>query len=646
MRKLFFSALLVAGCGASLPTPHFERFDVRVTPEPGDFPDVPGVVLLDRGTLYMTVDAKRVLPIGRLRRYHRVKILRPGAEMGVVTVPYASFEAIHGLRARAVSPDGEVWEADPDTIEDVLHESGRRAKRLAVPKAEAGWIVEHTYDLYLRDLRFVEPWTFQADIPTVRSEFAVVVPNGFEVDVRYSKNGVFVRASPERFDTPEGTRFSWSESNLPPRFDEPSMPSRELLAPRAHVIFLSAEIGGKRFTGFGSWDDVGDWFLARVPGWADLSEPTVAEARRVAGETSDDEKALKLQEVIAGQLGWEEGPHVPVWRAELPHPEAVLKAKVGNRTSRGLLLTALLRAAGLNAVPALVAHRTEDVLTPDAPTVTSLTGVVAVIPRAQGPLVLDPSQLTVSADVPSPHLQGTRMVLLRGDLAEVVKVPISTPDKSTSEIRYTLELDRRGDLFGGLKARFTGAEAGALRTALAQAQPEDYATVVNAFLRSRGAGLGIESVSIADRDALRRPLTIEGTVTRKRLLEGDGTEVFVRLGELVGGPEAVMREVRRSPLILGVPHTVDVLVRLTLPEDHETGAEAPKVSEGWSGGQVDLSMASETRRRFRFQRVERRTALEVAPKRYPEYRRFREGVRIAEDQVFSIKRPPPKTLEY
>lgn len=641
------AALLAAGCGASLPQPSFERFDVRVTPGAGDYPDVPGVVLLDRGTLYMTVDAKRVRPIGRLRRYHRVKVLRSaGAEMGVVTVPYAFSEAIHGLRARAVSPEGEVWEADPDTVEDVPHESGRRAKRLVVPKVEPGWVVEHTYDLYLNDLRFVEPWRFQSDVPTVRSEFAVVVPNGFEVDVRYSKNGRFVRASPERFDTPEGTRFSWSESNLPPRFDEPSMPSRELLAPRAHVIFLSAKIGEKRFDGFSSWDDVGEWFLGRVPNWSDLSAPTVAEAKRVAGESSDEEKALKLQEIIARDLAWAEGPHVPVWRAALPHPEEVLKAKVGNRTSRGLLLTALLRAAGLNAVPALVAHRTEEIITPDAPTATNLTGVVAVIPRTEGPLVLDPSQLTVSADVPSPDLQGTRMVLLRNDIAEVTRVPVSAPDESVSELRYTLEVDRRGDLFGSLRGRFTGAEAGALRSALAGASPEDYATVVNAFLRERGAGIGVESVSIADRDALRRPLTIEGSVTKKRIMKGEATEVFVRVGEIVGGPEETMREVRRSPLVLGVARTVDILARLTLPEDHETGALAPQVSEGWSGGQLDLSMAAETRRRFRFQRLERRTALEVGPKRYPEYRRFKEGVRVAEDQVFTIKRPPPKTLEY
>ena len=240
MKRVFL--ILLAGCGSSLPQPEFERFDVRVTATAEDHPDVPAVVLLDRGTLHMTVDAKRILPIGRLRHYHRVKVLREsGLGRKVVVVPYNEGEAIYGLQARAVTPEGEVWYADPGEVKDLEAPDGRRAKSIEVPKLEPGWVVEHTYDRYLQDLRFVEPWVFQADIPTVRSEFAVVAPPGFLVDVRFSRNGEFVNEPPERFDTPEGTRFFWSAKNVPARFDEPNMPSRNLLAPRAHVVFRIRE---------------------------------------------------------------------------------------------------------------------------------------------------------------------------------------------------------------------------------------------------------------------------------------------------------------------------------------------------------------------------------------------------------------------
>ncbi len=639
--------LFAAGCGASLPQPEFERFEARVSPSPEEYPDVGGVVLLDRGTLFLTVDPARAFPIGRLRRYRRVKVLRAsGATLGHIVVPYNPGEVVYGLIVRAVGPNGDTVDADVGETTDELDEArGRRLKRLDLPAVPPGSIVEYTYDLYVPDLRFVEPWVFESELPTVRSEYAVVAPPGFEVDVRYTEDGEFVDRAPERFDTPEGTRFFWSVSDVPARFDEPGMPSRDLLAPRAHVIFLSAQLANQTITGFRSWDDVEKWFVARVPEWASLPASMVAEAKRVAGEVSVEEKALKLQEVIAKDLGWE-AQRVPMWRANLPPPEEVLRSKVGNRSSRGLLLTALLRAAGIQAFPALVATREDDVISPDAATVVSLTGVVAVVPRPEGLMVLDPSQLTVSESVPSPGLQGTRMVVLRDDIAEVVKVPPSKPDSSTSEITYTLELDKRGDLFGSLEAVMTGAEAGELRGQLSAAEPEDYAQVVSSFLRMRGGGLPVESVSIADLNELRRPLTIKGNVNEKALVTGEETEVFVRVGRLVGRPEETLREVRRSPLVLGVPRQVHVVVRVTLPEDWTIGEALPQVSQAWSGGQIDISMRSETRRRFAFLRTETRTAIEVGPRSYPEYRRFREDVRVAEDQVFAIQRPPPKTLEY
>jgi hypothetical protein len=647
MRSLLAIVPLAAACGATLPQPELERFDIRITPVASDHPDVPAVVLLDRGTLYMTIDPKRGVPLGRLRRYRRVKVLRPaGTHLREIAVPYNPGEAVYGLIARSVSPEGEGWSADLEEMKDEEDAAGRRRKRLSVPKIDAGWVVEHTYDLYIQDLRFIDPWSFQADIPTKRSEFAVVVPKGFEVDVRYSEAGAFQARPPERFDTPEGTRFFWSASDLPARFEEPSSPMRAVMIPRAHVIFQKATLTKETYVGFSAWDDVGKWFLGRVPDWSTLSEATVAEARRVAGDTADDEKALKIHAVIAKDLGWDDHRTTPLWRAPLPHPEEALREKRGNRTSRGLLLVALLRAAGLNAVPALVAERTEDFIAPDAPTAANLTGVVAVVSRPSGPMVLDPSQLTVSGEVPSPKLQGTRMVMLHGDVSEVVKVPISLPEHSTSEIVYTLELDARTDLFGTVEARFTGAEAGQLREALLDAKPEDYSAVASTFLRSRGAGLAVDSVNIRDLGELRRPLSLDGKVTLTGAVEGQGTELFLRIGRLIGGPDETLREVRKSPLVLGAPSSVDVVARITLPEDHEPVEALPAVSEAWTGGQVDISMRQETRRRVSLHRVEKRTALEVEPNGYPEYRRFREGVRVAEDQVLGIRRPAPRQLEF
>ncbi|MEQ8980702.1 MAG: DUF3857 domain-containing protein [Deltaproteobacteria bacterium] len=616
-------------------------------PTASDFPDVPAVVLLDRGELVLTVDPKRLIPIGRLRRYRRIEILREsGLSRARIEVPYDPETGVLGLIARTVLPDGSILDADPDNITDTPYPDGRRAKAIVAPGVVPGAVVEYTYDLYRDDLRFIAPWVFQADIPTVRSEYAVAVPHGYQVDLRYSEKGDFVDRPPERFDIDDGTRFSWSLSNLPALFVEEGMPSKELLAPRAHVVFVSGKIRARTFEGFGSWDQVGKWFLSRMPNYLEISDDTKAEARRVAGDASDEEKALKIMEVLARDLPDQPGAIAPLYRTPLVHPDAVLRQKRANPTTRGLLFVALLRASGVNAMPALFAHRDQDVLLPDLPTVRALDGVAAVIPREQGPLILDPSQRTLSADVPSPRLQGTRVIQLVNDVAEVLRVPTSAPKDSRTTMSFDLTIDKRGDLFGNVEARLTGAEAGALREQLADAKPEDYAEIVSSFLRVRGAGLGVESVNIADRTALRRPLVLEGTVALPKLITGEATDIDLRLGRFIGSSVQELREVRRTPITLSAPSEVEVRVTLTMPEEWSHAELPPVATESWDGGQVELSVRSETSRRIGMFRKSTVEARRIDPKSYSRFRRFHERVRIAEDARVLVTRPPPRQLEY
>jgi hypothetical protein len=631
-----------------MPEPEFERFDPAITPTANDLPDVAGVVLLDRGTLELTADAVTKNPIARLRRLRRVKILREsGAALADIVVAYDPGSVVSSLKARVVLPGGKSQEADSALVKDGADAAGRRAKLLRAPNADPETIVEYTYDLWISDPRFIPTWVFQCDLPTLRSEYAVVAPQGFTVDLRFSDDGAFVDRPPERFETDEGTRFFWSLANLPAIFSEPGMPIADLLSPRAHVVMLGAKVGARDYAGFASWDDVGAWFVSRVPNWATLSPQAIAEAKRIAGETSLEEQCLKLLGIVARDLAWETGPALPLWQTRVVHPEIVLKEKRGNAVSRGLLLVSLLRGIGVNAYPALVAYRDRGVLLPDVPTIGELDAVIAVVPRNEGALFLDPSQLTVSADVPAPRVQGTRIVTLREDGAEVMLVPISKITDSRTSIAYELKVDERGDLFGTLQATLTGAEAGELRRLLFATTPENYAQVVSSFLRERGAGIAVESASISDLTELRRPLGIKGTVAVKRALRGEGTSASIALGRVIGsGDTSRMREVRRTPLKIGAPREAEVIATIVLPEDWEPEGALPPFSDGWQGGRVEIKMRLESARRISLSRKSVLEVLDVTPERYADYRHFRESVRGAESQMLSIKRPAARALEY
>ena len=640
-------ALLLVACAQAGSLPAFERFDRRMTPTANDYPDVAALILLDRGLLTFGLDDERQVPYARLRRFRRLKVLRPpGRDQARIEVPFDPGSIVRGLIARAIQPDGTTVNIEDDDARVVEHASGVRALVLELPDVDVGTIIEHTYDLYTDDLRFIPPWQFQHSFPTVRSEYAVVVPAGFDIDLRFSQGGRFVDRVPERFETETGTRYSWSFGDLPARFAEADMPAAPLLSPRAHVLFRGMRIGARDVRGFDSWDAVVAWQRQRTPNWSKLSTATVDEARRVAGDASRDERALKILEVLARDLKSEPGPPPPLWRAPMAHPDAVLAAQRANPTTRGMLLVALLQAVGVSAVPALYAYADRDILLPDAPIARSVDGVVAVVPQARQPLVLDPNQLTVSSAVLSPRLQGSRLILAREDGAEVLRVPTSAPEDSRCEVEFELMLDESGGLSGTLDARLTGAEAGVLRERLLGARPEDYARITSGFLHQRGAALPIESVSIADLKALRRPLRLKGRLRLEGMITGESTRLFVPIGRLVGWPTIPLRQTRRSPLLLGAPRVVDLRGTLRLPDGYETDVVPPPIEHRFDDVRVRVEARSETQRRLGFIRSERWPIMVVSPAQYGRYFRFTQEVRASEEEAFSIRRPPERKLEY
>ena len=134
-----------------------------------------------------------------------------------------------------------------------------------------------------------------------------------------------------------------------------------------------------------------------------------------------------------------------------------------------------------------------------------------------------------------------------------------------AEIRYDLRLDPRGDLFGPLKASLTGSEAGELRATLLSIEPEGYAEAVTKFFGARGVPFEVESVSIADLTALRRPLGIRASINARGFLEKDGAELSIPLARIVGAKLPPPPEVRRAPLRLGAPSHVELRATVTLP---------------------------------------------------------------------------------
>lgn len=632
------AAACLAGCRSG---GGFEAFDAAATPSASDYPDAPRVVLLKRGVLRFGISEETGLPIARLERYLRVKLLRPEEAAGRLALAAPPQTPLKALRAQTIRPDGSTIAAEvlPNRIRPDRQVVLRRMYREATPGAvlEARWVRE------LPDPRFIPPWVFDGPAPTLRSEFIVELPHGISADLRASRFGNFTEQSPDRFETERGTRLSWTKTKLPAAPREPQMFSPQLIAPKAELLFLGARIRGQELRGFDSWDAVGAWLLSRLPGWAQLSPSSIREAKRVAGDTSDPVRAAtRLAEILARDLPPEQQPPPPLWRAPLAQAEAVLNQKRANPTTRGLLLVALLRAIGVDARPALYARQEDARIAPDFPTVMSLYGVAAALKTERGWAFIDPNQATQSTRVPAPELQGARVVLLDNRGGWVETVPRSAPADSQTLVRYLLQLNPKGEVWGEANARLSGAEAGALRTLLAASEPADYPDRVTAFLASRGAQIPWQSVNIRGLSALSEPLELSGRVRLRGPLQLQPLGSQVALARLLGAEDdkapshSGWGQLRRSPVRLGPPHELKLEVSLQLPANWFFRELTEPYEQQTEAGSARLSVQARGPSELQVLLSETVTQAELPAEAYPRYRQGRQALKRALDQGFTL----------
>jgi len=637
----------VVGCASQLVGPNFERFEFNKTPSPSDYPDAPSVILLDRGTLSFSYDTEKQVPVARLRRYQRIKLFQKTEQSsGSIMIPFDPGTIITDVIARSIHPDGSTYQLS-DHVQEVAHPTGVKAKAFVIPGAVSGSVIEYAYDHYFHDLRFIPPWFFTADAPNLRSEFAVVLPKGYDINYRYYEGGIQKTKNPERFDVDGRTRLFWYASNQARLYREPRMASSYLLSPQLRLSFVSASVGGKKYQGFSSWDDVKTWFEAAAGEWSRLDAAQIDEANRIAGDTSDEEKALKLLTIISRDLKKTPGPPLPVYLTWIPSANTTLNNGIGNASSRGLLLTALMRAVGLDADLGLVAYNDRSSLYPDFPDAQALDGVITVLSTADKKLFFDPSQLTVSTEVPSTRLQNARVVVLRKEHAEVVRVPKSKSKDSTTQVRYTLKTSRNGDVSGSVEIRLIGSEAGELRTALLATAPDQYPKIISDFIATRGAAIPLDNTTITDLKDLRRPLTISGQVqSRIQLGENEDTQVYLDTRQIIGVKRGKMREVRRYPFMLGVPRTAEVYATISFPSDHRLKLEAETQTAKWAHGTTTLEVRQETQTRIRFKRTETIDDSIVVQKDYRRLLGYLQSQDQLEELNIEVGRPAPKAIGY
>lgn len=535
-------------------------------------PNAPAVVLWHQGEIrYNFSFGKGVTAKVSVTR--RIKVLADaGKEYGEVELYSYSGNELGNFAARTVTATGETIALRADSV--FTSRVSKRKKidsvRFALSEVNVGSILDTHIEYEVSSFLWLDPWSFQDDVPTLRSQVSFEVPDVL-VTQEWIRDPQSLGVKTQK--TEQGKRAqiqAWVE-NAPPLHAEVHAPPAADLAARFSVVPI-------RFTGnaraYGadlySWSHLGEgireYLVAaadeeRVQSFANAlvkelpREKTEDRTRRLFAFVRDD---VKTAEDDRGSIALE---------SDLAD---VLAERSGTRSEKALLLEAMLHAVGVETVWILGTSARSGALDDGLPSFGNLDRVL-VGARLNGvTLALDPSDRCLAFGQISPSLQGTRVLMLPrfGVVPKLQSLSTMPADANARRAEIELAIDEQGVLSGTGRLSHTGLHA--LSACRFHLDEQDTQKSWREWIEGEFPGFVIENVSTeAPED--RRSLSVQWKMHQREedVLEGELTLAPSRpLGPVHQIlPQPV--EERRAPVYLAFADREEVELRLTWPAGWE-----------------------------------------------------------------------------
>ncbi|NQV41002.1 MAG: DUF3857 domain-containing protein [Candidatus Marinimicrobia bacterium] len=438
--------------------PEFER----TTSPDEDSPDAVIVFDLER----MLVDLHE-WDIVR-ERHVRIQIFtEAGKEWADVRIPFWHDHIVSEIKAQTILPDGRRIKLEQDDIFEEGTEKKLRYKVFALPGVEDQCIIEYQYKYRTTSLGVVQPKYFQDYLRTEYSKFSMTLPQGFEYNAT-TRNLPRDYSQPEEieYDSPYAKnlrRFTWEFYDLAPIKDEPYMYNRE-----DHLFSINMQL--VRFVN--QYNDI-----TFIEEWEDLNKIVLEEYDSYFRNSGPLEKLLTEIKPLDPAQGIQPRDVFLFVRDELtrsssysiwPDPmHDVIKHRQGSRVEKNLLLTALLRQAGFQADPVLIARRSYGKLSLSSPNLNNFNHVIVRLTEGEKLSLLDAGfPYSTYTLMPSDNYSGVGLLVAEGD-AMFIQFPTAT-QPSKRDVLTSCKLHDSGSLTGSFQIKSTGFYASRLRAIYAE----------------------------------------------------------------------------------------------------------------------------------------------------------------------------------
>jgi len=426
------------------------------------------IILCEKGVSYL--DEGKII----FRLTKTVKILTQEAanELSRIGISYDEASWVRDIEGTTYNLENGVVTAQklqrPDMLRDKVTKNISVAK-FNLPSVKAGSVIEYVYTKEQPGALFIPDWVFQHDYPTLVSEYDINLPDYVVYTAIERTNLPMVKVKKEwMLDTCQSCSFehsyggssgrTWLRRNIPAIRAEPYMSSPDNYKERVKIHVTAIARGGITTNIYNNWNDFSRKYYYEDKSYC--GQPYAANSflnEKVAELTRDKTNELEKARAIFSYVrdNFNEKNTGGPQRYDI---KTTYYTREGSYRGINLLLTAMLRKAGINSAPVLLSTRQQERLSPLYPDPYLVNYLASVAMIGDRRYFLDASEKNIPFGILLPQCYNGYCRIITEKGAEAILNPDSVIDKNTivvsmlpaaSGTSFTLRVDEQFGVFSG-----------------------------------------------------------------------------------------------------------------------------------------------------------------------------------------------------
>ncbi|WP_163410125.1 DUF3857 domain-containing protein [Flavobacterium ajazii] len=464
----------------------------------------------------------------------------------------------------------------------------RSRKKITMPNVKEGSVLEFSYTVRSPNIGMMREWAFQTGIPVNYSEYATYIPEYFTFNVR-QKGYIFPKVTSERNNKsiminskersegigPTTTTFytdkvdymetetTYIAQDLPAMKEESYVNNIDNYTSSLEQELSMVKYPNSPMETFSTdWNSVAKTIYEYSDFGPELNKTGYFENDLkvlLAGVTKPEEKILIIFNHVKSNVKWNKYYGYSCEKGV----RKAYQEKSGNVAEINLMLTAMLRYAGLTANPVLVSTRSNGIAL--FPNRTAFNYVIGAVETPEGNILLDATDnFSVPNVLPTRALNWYgRLIRKDGSSDEVALMP-KKPSSDIVFMNYSVDAD--GKITGKAKRQCSDYNAMIFRGNISEQKEEAYLEK----LENDNNKIEISEYSRANEKELLLPVSETYSFTGSNLCEKIGDKIYVSpMLFFADEKNPFNQETREYPVDFGFPFLDKYNITIKIPDGFE-----------------------------------------------------------------------------